>query len=102
MPFCGEAVTVSLTSLGTCSTTASSAPWSGITSYLGRRRASTSVCLLSSIITSFESSLELEHSPLGDRRIAAGGVFPDAPPPARAALLDLYCMASLFSTQLLL
>src|SRR5918993_497619 len=47
MPFLGDAVTVSLMLLGTCSTIASSTPPSGITSYLGRRRASASASLTS-------------------------------------------------------
>src|SRR5918997_3198253 len=43
MPFFGDAVTVSLMLLGTCSRIASSTPRRGITSYLGRRRASACV-----------------------------------------------------------
>src|SRR3712207_1332930 len=57
MPFLGDAVTVSLMLLGTCSTIASSTPPSGITSYLGRRRASASVpptsCSLSVLLMIF-------------------------------------------------
>src|SRR5918999_2988923 len=55
MPFFGEAVTVSFIALGTCSMICSSAPWSGITSYLGRRKASvtTSLAFWLSLVSCF-------------------------------------------------
>src|ERR671917_1377871 len=72
MPFFGDAVTVSLMLLGTCSTIASSTPRSGITSYLGRRRASASVpltsCSLSVLLMIFPPAsmlgCSLRESPL--------------------------------------
>src|SRR5215210_437750 len=84
MPFFGEAVTVSFTCFGTCSTTSSSTPGSGITSYLGLRSASTSALLLSSITRPSSRRPEGQQRPPYQRGPAA-----PIPPPAATRLRPL-------------